>query len=342
MRNNDGAFYRSFRKMSLPERLLWKPLGDPRTLINGTLWTEKINNPLLYASGNQVFLYRGGQDGERSEILADTQGREYFDPLTGWEFFGRVTPASFFTPPDKHLDPAVCHAHGKFRLFWSQVGQGEKRGGRHRIGLATSTDGLNFTRVGPADGIMDGRAPEIVFHNDTFHLFVELRPRDRGQPESPPGNNWCLYYLFTSDDGVHFHQALDRPVIPPGPSGDWDSFNIATLRIVREEEYFYMLYCASDRTNDWLQNVGIARSLNLTTWEKSPMNPVFGRCVDDWLGSCWYPTSLRIGTNRYFMYEYTGIPLAEPETAYGKPRRTPKFVRGLSVLSNVLLREYFP
>lgn len=103
-----------------------------------------------------------------------------------------------------------------------------------------------------------------------------------------------------------------------------------------------MFYCASDRTNDWLQNVGVARSQDLMHWEKSPMNPIFGRCLDNKFGSCWYPTSLRADKKRYFMYEYTGIPIEEPERAYAKPRHAPDITRGLSVLKEALLGEYFP
>jgi hypothetical protein len=228
------------------------------------------------------------------------------------------------------------------------VGQGSRQG-VHRIGAAVGEDGVRFTRLDSGDGLMSGRVPEVVFHRDTFYLYVVLRPRDLGLPDPPPDATWGQYHLFVSQDGVHFRPVHEEPVPQLGPTGDWDSHNISTLRIVEEEGRFYMFYCASDRTNDWLQNVGVARSMDLIHWEKSPMNPIFGRCVDDDLGSCWYPTSLRVGSKRNFIYEYAGRPVAEPETAYGigpdgakGPRHVPRFVKGLSVLEEALLGEYFP
>lgn len=185
MIKNDSAFYRRFRKTALPDRLTWEPVGDPETFRDGLLKAEKINNPLMLAKENEVFLYRGSMDGDRAEVMADTQPVDNFDPLKGWKYHGRVTPKSVFNPPDKQLDPAACYAHEKVWLYWSRVGQGP-RVGVQTIGAAVSVDGLHFDRIGAEEGITVGRAPEVVFHNDVFYLFVELRPRDLGQPDPPP------------------------------------------------------------------------------------------------------------------------------------------------------------
>lgn len=142
------------------------------------------------------------------------------------------------------------------------------------VGLATSTDGLHFTKS--PDGA-------ILKHDRTGWESTNI-----GTPSLwKEGETWWLFYhafngakvqigVATGTSLTNLIKHPKNPLIPVTP-GAWDSGTVGKRSaICKEGGYYYMAYEGStdapfDKA-DW--SSGMARSKNLIDWEKMPGNPM--------------------------------------------------------------------
>ncbi|MCA9231919.1 MAG: hypothetical protein KDA57_14820 [Planctomycetales bacterium] len=142
------------------------------------------------------------------------------------------------------------------------------------IGLATSADGVNFTRQGR------------IFTHATRRSFERT---NIGTPSlHKEGDTWYLYYHGYDGEDVQVNVATGTdlatnmtrvqttPLIPTSSDG-WDSGTVGKRsRLVKAGDYYYMAYEGStDKpfdTASW--STGMARSTDLLHWERLPTNPV--------------------------------------------------------------------
>lgn len=143
--------------------------------------------------------------------------------------------------------------------------------GKH--GLATSTDGLTWTRS-PHNPIHGPGAPGSWNDAIVYKAFVLKRD----------GTYWMFYNakgheqrneqigLATSDDLVHWTQHPANPLIRAGdPEKDRDHRIIADPWIMRRDGIWEMYYFAFDGRN---AREHLATSHDLIHWTKSPYNPI--------------------------------------------------------------------
>jgi len=174
--------------------------------------------------------------------------------------------------------PGVC----KEGNTWYMVYEGSPGGfDPAAIGLATSQDGINWTKE-PGNPILEHSGAGFMSHEiGTPSLWKE-------------GNTWYLFYHgFDLDDcqiGVATgenllnltHHSSTVPVIPTSGS-DWDCGTTGKRSsfIVKEGNYYYMAYEGSTdqpyNTARW--STGLARSTNLLIWTKCSRNPVISQTV---------------------------------------------------------------
>ncbi|MBT3345568.1 MAG: hypothetical protein HN712_10335 [Gemmatimonadetes bacterium] len=198
------------------------------------------------------------------------------------------------TPDETHvLDPASVLVDGRVFLYYSAVSPTCSRS----ICLATSSDGIHFSKH-EQNPIVIGGGPEIVHHEGCFYLYYW---------GNRPGGGFDLH-LSTSEDGTTFTAHPTGPVLPVGGAGAWDSHTVETPRIFEEGGLFYMLFCGSDRHNDYPQSAGLATSRDLIHWEKYDGNPIFERGAGgQWdEGAIWFTTVEKIGGRYWLWYEGYG------------------------------------
>ena len=107
---------------------------------------------------------------------------------------------------------------------------GHPRHGKASIGLAISDDGISFTKADSNPGISRAIAPEAVIHNGILYLFYQ---RDDA--------GFFEVYCCTSEDGYSFNLDRGKKVFRPSSGDDFDSFSISTVRIWKDEDFFYRL-----------------------------------------------------------------------------------------------------
>ncbi|HEY3225513.1 MAG TPA: hypothetical protein VGK61_00795 [Planctomycetota bacterium] len=145
--------------------------------------------------------------------------------------------------------------------------------GRERIGLATSTDLLNWTKhlanpiifPGPAGAWDAAGTGQATIHFDG----INYRAWYRGLDAAGVGR----VGLATSNDGINFTKSPMNPVLNVGGPGAWDAGAIHSVHVISDGNGYRMWYAASDASG--LVRFGSAASTNGTTWTRTFSNPEF-------------------------------------------------------------------
>lgn len=277
------------------------PLIEPGDTWWRARWTA--NPDLLDLGGRLLLYYRGngrsaigsGEHHDRlavAEILPDTgassAGSVDWRPLGDDEPIVDIGPDGSFD--DNHvLDPAAVRFGERVLLYYSAVGSGPDA-----IGLATSTDGITFTKQGK---VLDGRAPGVVVHDGRVHLFHQVLV----------GDGYELHLRISADGMTFPDDGIDECVFRGEPGG-WDAQSVVTARIHRDGDTFFMLYGGSANTLDEPDFFGLSRSTDLHTWERHPGNPIFGHGAGGTIdgGAIWFPALIETADHATLLYEGSG------------------------------------
>src|SRR3989338_4529938 len=115
--------------------------------------------------------------------------------------------------------------------------------------------------------------PCIVFYQNKYYMLYTGKGIGRGINHS--------IGLAISNNLRIWKKNKENPVFWEGEQGVWDSDFVAHGYVFRKGSMFYMLYDGSKKEN-WLEEIGIAKSKDLIHWEKYGKNPIFK------IGSEWW------------------------------------------------------
>ena len=159
------------------------------------------------------------------------------------------------------LNPSVVRFRGLYYNLYSGFD-----GTAWRTGLATSADGIQWTKRGlalsPDLGSWEGGY--IAANGSALVEGAEFRYWY--QAGNPPRIG-----LARSSDGLHWSK-LARPVVALGPRGSWDERGVADPYVIRAGGRLYLFYLGQDRARR--QRLGVARSTDGLHWTKLRSNPV--------------------------------------------------------------------
>ncbi|MBN2851134.1 MAG: hypothetical protein JXQ23_00200 [Clostridia bacterium] len=262
----------------------------------GTFYSIHAANPDLLKKDNLIMMYFRGQGVERyDQIGVCTVEEDKFDGIHFNHYENnpiiKITNDENAFDNQYILDPASVLFNNKVYLYYS--GRSNKRG--LSVGLAVSDDGFDFKKHAKPI-IENAMVPEVVLHNKIIYLFYQRKIDQQ-------------FKIFVSEsiDGLHFEN--EKLVFEStGDVSDFDGFSISTVRIIKEEEYYYMIYGGGNRFDDYPNGFGIARSTNLITWKRSGKNPILQRgeigSFDE--GAIWFGTPYLYNGTYYLWYEGTG------------------------------------
>ena len=66
----------------------------------------------------------------------------------------------------------------------------------------------------------------------------------------------------------------ESPVLTPSPGDEWDSGGIYKAAVYEVGNRYWMFYNAKDNSAPWLEQTGLATSIDLLNWEKYESNPI--------------------------------------------------------------------
>ncbi|HET9553118.1 MAG TPA: hypothetical protein VFP50_09140 [Anaeromyxobacteraceae bacterium] len=212
-----------------------------------------------------------------------------------------------------------------------------------RIGLATSSDGVTFTRVrgdktggsivenGDGDPATADFDSQLTYHPFVLHDGALWRMWFNGSTHAfncPTGTlalDRRIGYAESSD-GVHWTKRYDGDgpggsVLPLGPAGSIDAQQVGYAWILKDGAEYKMYYSANDATNTW--RVALATSTDGRHWTKHPGKQTGGAILD--IGpagafdtACAYQPSVVKERSQLYRMWYRGC--AAPG-AFGGPSR---------------------
>lgn len=204
------------------------------------------------------------------------------------------TPGAFDA---RVVGPAkVLKDAGGYKMYYS----GETQGWMNKIGLATSSNGLQWQKYasnpilspGPS-GSWDSQniyGVDVLLVGQTYYMWYA-------------GSGPDLVHrigLATSTDGVVWTKHPANPVLNLGSPGRWDAASIVLPRVVVVNGVFYMLYTG---TNTMFANekIGLATSSDGIVWQRYPNNPVMSG-QGGWEGSRISSASVLFRNNKFHLW----------------------------------------
>jgi predicted GH43/DUF377 family glycosyl hydrolase len=161
------------------------------------------------------------------------------------------------------IDPDVIVVGDEYYMYYAG-----HDGVRWKGGLATSSDGIRWTRsdknplfetvAGTWESVVSG-AQRTVVRDNVFYAFYagyDGTTRRMGLANSTDGETWTKF--------------PGNPVLGPGASGEWDELGVTPLTVYIYRGVFHLLY-----NSEPVGAIGLATSENGVLWKKYAGNPVF-------------------------------------------------------------------
>lgn len=162
--------------------------------------------------------------------------------------------------------PCVIFSEGLYRMYYAGYD-----GNRWRIGLATSDDGLNWTRHTDNPVLVPGGVPDwdsshvdwpYVIYNGTGYQMWYAGSNDGGA-------SYQIGYA-NSRDGVRWTRQ-PGPVLSMGGYGSWNANGAFAPRVLLQGSTYTMWYAGRNATSTM---IGAATSSDGIIWSEGPANPV--------------------------------------------------------------------
>jgi predicted GH43/DUF377 family glycosyl hydrolase len=187
------------------------------------------------------------------------QGNPVLTATQGWESgFGVI-------------GPRVLKVGNVYKMWYTGIGT------LFQIGLATSTDGINWTKSNPNPVLTNGQPgsfdadhvdyPSVIYHNNKYWMWY-----------SGWSNGIRQIGLATSLDGVNWTKHSGNPVLTIGPVSAWDAQSTAVPCVIYDGK-FKMWYHGKGL---YLQAAGYAESDDGIHWQKYQGNPVLTPLPNSW------------------------------------------------------------
>jgi len=138
------------------------------------------------------------------------------------------------------------------------------------IGYATSEDGITWEKYqgnpvlelgepGSWDGI-DLQMGCVLIDGETYKMYYDGH-----------GSEGWVIGLATSPDGIHWTKdSLNNPVLPTGPSGNWDDLAVWSPHVIKDNSIYKMWFTADESPAGTARRIGYAVSNNGINWTKYP------------------------------------------------------------------------
>jgi len=238
---------------------------------------------VIYDNGIYKMYYTGAGNSQRFELGYATSPDGH-----NWT----KTSYPIFSPSVSGFDnynvgsAKVIKVGNSYRMYYMARNQE----GVYSIGLATSTDGINWTRrstpvlTKSLSWEISIRPGDIVLHNDKYYFYYY---------SYDPQNT--AIGLAISSDGINFVKE-PNPIIVP--TFTWEDNGICYPSVIYDNNKFVMVY----HTFPNCKNIGYAESIDGKNWTTQP-NPIFSKemTTNNWVNRFTSVNLLKIN-NEYRIY----------------------------------------
>ncbi|MCW8803295.1 MAG: T9SS type A sorting domain-containing protein [Ignavibacteriaceae bacterium] len=217
-----------------------------------------------------------------------------------------IHPDPVLTPRPSNWDnysvyaPWVVRENGLFKMWYTHEAPGYTN---YKLGYATSSDGINWTRfdypvmeAGTAEWEAQG-----VGHCSVLPVTGGYKMWYSGLAGST--DTISIGYAVSTDGITWQRDTVNNPILSPGSAGQWDDFNIFAPRVIILDNVYYMYYGAA-RESFGQYRVGLATSTDGLDWDKYSNNPVLKPSQSGWdNGEVETGCVVQMGDTLYMWYD---------------------------------------
>ncbi len=195
------------------------------------------------------------------------------------------------------IGPRVLKVGTLYKMWYTALGA------NRQISLATSEDGIHWTRSAADPVLSVGKFGDfdsqhvsygmVVFHQDQFWMWYS----------GYNGQIWQIG-LATSPDGIHWMKHSGNPVLAVGNSTEWDAAGVIAPYVVFDGYAFKMWY--NGNGSPFVQAGGYAESSDGVQWKKFSNNPVFTPVPNDWEYRTIGMNAIMFFNNKYHLWYGAG------------------------------------
>jgi predicted GH43/DUF377 family glycosyl hydrolase len=237
----------------------WESRADP-VLTRGAPgdWDAvDVLNPSVIRQGDAYYNLYSGFDGKtwHTGLAVSADG-------IAWRKEGKI-----LSPGPGGWEGDTIAANGSVIADLSQILYYYQAGDPPRIGLARSTNGHQWTKLGPPildigpRGSWEERGvgdPYVIRAGEAYYMFYLGMDRARRQRLG----------VAMSSDGISWHKLRANPILELGEFGAFDDNGLGEPAIWTSHGSYWMLYTGRDRSE--VRRLGLARSRDGVHWEKLP------------------------------------------------------------------------
>jgi hypothetical protein len=207
-------------------------------------------------------------------------------------------------------DIYVVSHNGTYYMYYTAMRSSSLSDPRH-IGLATSTDGINWTKYA-GNPVISSRVesydhtnvmrPVVMVVNGTFHMFYGGNHGNTGGGTQDV--DVCYAY---SSDGVNWTKYSGNPVIKNSATAtDWNGLSLRPADIMRVDDtyHLYLKGVGTTASGNPKPRLGLYYSSDLTTWTEEDDNPLYAGSATSWEQdrTDYMTVELRNGTYRTWTF----------------------------------------
>ncbi|WP_153100480.1 hypothetical protein [Paraburkholderia hayleyella] len=196
------------------------------------------------------------------------------------------------------LNPSVIRFNGKLYNYYSGYD-----GKIWHTGLATSIDGIQWEKYKGNPILSPSPKNWDVSYISANGAAIEWKGKILYFYQGVDRKGHTAIGLATSRDGIRFIKQ-PKPVLTAGEADSWEDSAVGDPYVIARNGYLYLYYLGQNHTA--IQRLGVARSQDGITWQRSSANPVldvgaYGTFDENGLGE---PSVAY--TPPYFYMLYTG------------------------------------
>jgi hypothetical protein len=176
--------------------------------------------------------------------------------------------------------------------------------GQSKIGYATSSDGVSWTRVRTTPVLVPDKpwekvavmCPHVIWDETAQIYKMWYSGGDQYEPDA-------IGYA-TSTDGINWTKLATNPIFASDPATTWEQAKVTACYVLYRDGWYYMFYIGFETVD--LARIGMARSRDgITNWERYPDNPLIQPDAGAWDSSACYKPSVLLDGSQWKLW-YNG------------------------------------
>ncbi len=207
--------------------------------------------------------------------------------------------------------PVVIRNKDGYKMWYT--GQISTPAKTSKIGLATSSDGVEWERAGEQPVLQPDvpweknalMCPHVIWDDANQRYQMWYSGGEQYEPDA-------IGYA-SSEDGVNWDKHPDNPIFKADKNSQWEYEKVTACQVVKHGEWYYMFYIGFHDVH-WAQ-IGVARSPDgISDWERHPQNPIIKTSKEGWdRDACYKPYAIFDEKNDRWMLWYNGRKLSKEQ-----------------------------